>query len=133
MGATATIPKVETPKSWKAKQNVKANGGAGAAKPKLLIKDAATGEPVKVKMHPGSVSANETTLSSPYILYQDLANTTQLYIRDVTPVPPLALALFGGPLAADRQAGKSGTLIVDGWIKLALPLHLRGPVLKMRQ
>jgi len=131
--ATATLPKAETAKTWKAKQNAAKNGGNGSTKPKLMIKDAATGEPVRVKMHPGSVSANETTLSSPYLLYQDLANTTALYVRDVTPVPPLALALFGGPLAADRQAGSAGTLIVDGWIKLALPPHLRAPVLKIRQ
>jgi len=131
--ATATLPQGSKANSWKAKQNVKVNGGGGKGKPKLLIKDAATGEPVRVKMHPGSVSADETTLSSPYILYQELASTSQLYVRDVTPVPPLALALFGGPLTADRQAGSAGTLIVDGWIKLALPLHLREPVLKMRQ
>jgi len=131
--ATATMPKVDQAKSWKAKQNAAVNGGGSKVKPKLMIKDALTGEPVRVKMHPGSVSAEETTLSSPYILYQDLTSTSALYIRDITPVPPLALALFGGPLAPDKSAGNAGILIVDGWIKLALPTHLQKPVLQIRQ
>merc|ERR1712048_569678 len=100
-----------------------------------MVKDAATGEPVRVKMHPGSVSADEKTYSSPYIVYQELVSTTQLYIRGVTPVPPLALAFFGGPLASDSQKGigSKGALVVDGWIKLEVPPHLKDPILEIRR
>merc|ERR1711924_277064 len=53
-----------------------------------------------------------------------------MYVRDVTPVPPLALALFGGPLAAESR---TGVLIVDGWIELAVPTRLHQPLLAMRK
>ena len=79
---TATAPQ----QSKKQKQS----GEGPTEKPKLMMRAADSGEPVRVRMHPSSVSAQETSLSSPYLVYQELVNTTQLYVRDITPVPPLA-------------------------------------------
>mmetsp|Transcript_27140 Transcript_27140/g.49819 ORF Transcript_27140/g.49819 Transcript_27140/m.49819 type:complete len:692 (-) Transcript_27140:48-2123(-) len=137
--ATATMPQVQGQPKKKPKND------EGQPKPKLLVRDAETNEPLKVKMHPGSVSAKETMLSSPYVAYQDLVKSTgaggeMLYIRDVTPIPPLALALFSGSLKAG--AGGSGPgwyssgdaeLVIDGWIKLAVPAKLRGLLLETRK
>merc|ERR1719440_1220089 len=92
--ATATAPKNKKPQK----------GDGSQEKPKIRIRDAETGEPVEVKLHPSSVSVNEKHYSSPYFVYQELVNTTRLYIRDVTPVPPLALVLFGGSLSTDAAA-----------------------------
>jgi len=128
--ATATMPQVSMPKKQKTISN------ENLPKPKLVVRDAETNEPVKVKLHPGSVSAQETTLSSPYIVYQDLVKTTQLYIRDVTPVPPLALALFSGTLTAGTgyaAARGHAELVVDGWIKLAVPAQGRDLLLEMHK
>jgi len=38
------------------------------------------------------------TLASPYMVYLEAVKTTKVYVRDVTCVPPVALALFGGSL-----------------------------------
>eukprot|EP00928_Gymnodinium_smaydae_P015059 TRINITY_DN15520_c0_g3_i3.p1 TRINITY_DN15520_c0_g3~~TRINITY_DN15520_c0_g3_i3.p1 ORF type:complete len:1251 (+),score=251.33 TRINITY_DN15520_c0_g3_i3:484-3753(+) len=129
--ATATMPKVNKPKKGKLEDQE----AAPQPKPKLVVRDLDTGESVKVKIHPGSVSYQETSLSSPYMAYQELVKTTMLYARDVTPVPPLALALFGGPLAAGGDQGSLAvaTLIVDGWIKLSVPADLQAPLLAARR
>lgn len=61
--------------------------------------------------------------------------TTTLYARDVTPIPPLALILFGGSLATETQNQNrdASTLTVDGWIKLTLPPFVRSQLLAIRQ
>jgi len=121
------MPQDQQSKKWWKQQ--KHQSGENAPKPRLTVRDAETGEPLRVKMHPGSVSAWETTLTSPYLVYQDLVSSSQLYVRDVTPVPPLALALFSGTLTA----GAGGSITVDGWIKLAVPARLQQPILEMRK
>mmetsp|Transcript_93782 Transcript_93782/g.242318 ORF Transcript_93782/g.242318 Transcript_93782/m.242318 type:complete len:228 (-) Transcript_93782:84-767(-) len=101
-----------------------------------MIRAADIGEPVRVKMHPSSVSTQETNLTSPYLVYQELVNTTQLYVRDITPVPPLALVLFGGALDRDKartMALGDAVITVDGWIKLAVPARVREPLLETRR
>lgn len=106
----------------------------GLPKPRLMVRDAETGEPVKVKMHPGSVAWTEVLLSSPYLVYQDLVQSSSLYVRDVTPVPPLALALFSGSLAEGMvYPDGHAELIVDGWIRLAIPTRARRPLLETRR
>eukprot|EP00747_Dinoflagellata_sp_TGD_P223000 gnl/TRDRNA2_/TRDRNA2_94655_c0_seq2.p1 gnl/TRDRNA2_/TRDRNA2_94655_c0~~gnl/TRDRNA2_/TRDRNA2_94655_c0_seq2.p1 ORF type:complete len:278 (-),score=44.30 gnl/TRDRNA2_/TRDRNA2_94655_c0_seq2:180-1013(-) len=131
--ATASVHEPRQPRTLK-KQSAEQTGALNP-KPRLMVKDALTGEPIKVRIHHGSVSAAERKLSSPYLVYQELVRILGLSIRDVTPVPPLALALFGGPLSADfiLSEGDTGVLVVDGWIKLAVPRHLLEPLLKMRQ
>eukprot|EP00747_Dinoflagellata_sp_TGD_P082242 gnl/TRDRNA2_/TRDRNA2_161627_c1_seq1.p1 gnl/TRDRNA2_/TRDRNA2_161627_c1~~gnl/TRDRNA2_/TRDRNA2_161627_c1_seq1.p1 ORF type:complete len:533 (-),score=86.68 gnl/TRDRNA2_/TRDRNA2_161627_c1_seq1:5-1399(-) len=128
--ATATMPQAQQ----KPKQGKPKDSWVQQPKPKLTVLDADSGEPVKVKMHPGSVSVDEKKLSSPYLVYQDLVSTTMIYVRDVTPVPPLALALFGGPVTADMQ---NAVLIVDaahhGGIKLAFPPQLLTTLLETRR
>merc|ERR1719469_409125 len=60
--ATATMPRVDQPKSTKAKTNARVQGDV--AKPRLHVRDAQTSAPLQVKLHPGSVSAKEARLSS---------------------------------------------------------------------
>jgi len=122
----ALFPQVATATLPQAQQN-----NSEAPKPKLSVRDAETSEPVKVKMHPGSVSWEERTLSSPYLVFQELVKSTSVYVRDVTPVPPLALALFSGTLAAGLHSRTE--LIVDGWIKLEVPMHVRELLLELRR
>lgn len=128
--ATVTMPQVDKPKKWKANTN------DDGPKPKLLVRDAETGGPLMVKLHPGSVSAKQTRLSSPYLVYQELTKSEFcVYARDVTPVPPLALVLFGSSLSAGmgQSSWGSAELVVDGWIKLAVPANLRELLLMTRR
>jgi len=135
--AIGSMPKINKPKKAKAKRAAQQTGETGLQpKPKFVVRDLDSPTPLKVKIHPGSVSFQEITLSSPYMVYQELVNTTALYVRDVTPVPPLALALFGGSLsAAEAPTSKCGdvVLIVDNWIKLAVPASLKFPLLEARR
>merc|ERR1711865_664796 len=75
-------------------------------------------------------------MSSPYIMYQELVKSEFcIYVRDVTPVPPLALVLFGSSLSAGMGQSSWGNaeLVIDGWIKLAVPAHLRELFLDLRR
>lgn len=57
----------------------------------------------------------------------------RLYVRDVTPVPPLALVLFGGNLASlTKQNSAQSELTIDGWIKLAVPARLKDTLMQIR-
>lgn len=125
--AEARMPQGSTAKRPKPDSDV------NRPKPRLLVRDAENGKPVKVRMHPGSVSAQEATLSSPYLIYQELVKTTVLYVRDVTPVPPLALVLFGGCLAKGSSKACKEELVVDGWFRLAVPTDLQTPLLETRR
>jgi len=42
--------------------------------------------------------------------------TSRTFLRDVTPVSPISLMLFGGPLTVIHQ---EGAVLVDGWIRCA--------------
>ena len=126
----ALFPKVATarmPKTWKTTTE--------SGKPKFEVKDEGNGQPVEVKIDRNSVFANESMhcLSSPYLVYRELkrCNEFTILICDVTPVTPLALALFGGPLAIDENMHDK--LTVDGWIKLAVPSKLHEPLLETRR
>jgi len=132
----ATAPIVQNaPKPKKGK----VPNGQSQPKPKLTVQDAVSGLPVPVKMHPSCVAAQETTFTSPYLVYQELVNTTRLYVRDVTPVPPLALILFCGSQAAakaklgDQRQHGSVVLKVDEWISLSVPASVQALLLEARR
>jgi len=92
-----------------------------------------------VQVHPSSVGSREKLFGSPFVLYHELVCTGRVYVRDVTPVPPLTLALFAGALApgvvkfvpVSRRSNK-GVLEIGSWIKLAIPVHIRAQVLEIR-
>jgi len=132
--ATGRMPIAVKPKQHKIRAQEPKPVGLGE-KPKFVVRDLESLKPVKVKIHPGSVSFLELTLSSPYMVFQELVSTTQLYVRDVTPVPPLALVLFGGSLASDTtdDGGGDAVLVVDDWIKLSVPASLKPPLLEARR
>merc|ERR1712228_1101723 len=100
-------------------------------KPKYMVKDAATARPIQVKIHPSSVSRDERKLSSPFLVYQELVKIGSdfLYLRHVTPVPPLALVLFGGSFSREW----TDILVVDNWIRLIVPPSIQKALLVIRQ
>lgn len=56
--------------------------------------------------------------------------TSRIFLRDVTPVPPLALLLFGGPL---RVLHGEGAVLVSGWLRVACPAQTAVLVKQLRQ
>lgn len=130
---TATLPRVSEAKSAKAKKNQKSQ----VPKPKYSVKDARGGKPMDVKIHPSSVASDEKKLTSPFLVYQELAKTNPYvtYVRDVTPVPPLAIALFGGSLTVcpHTKTVHDDIVRVDGWLKLAVSPLLLEAILEIRR
>lgn len=52
--------------------------------------------------------------SHPCCSFTSQIKTSRTFLRDVTPVSPISLMLFGGPLTVMHQ---EGTVLVDGWIR----------------
>ena len=113
-------------------------GGGGA--PKFLIREAGVAEPVAVALHPSSVNARETRFESKYLVFAEKVKTTQIYVRDSSPVSPYALMLFGGGLTLEGAARGArdtprteATLAVDTWIRFRVPYRMHELILDIRQ
>ena len=66
--------------------------GKGCA---LIVKDDES-----VAIHPSSIHKKTQKFDEPFLVYLEKVKTSRVFIRDATPVSPLPLALFGGPLVA---------------------------------
>jgi hypothetical protein len=51
-----------------------------------------------VAIHPSSIHKKTQKFEEPFLVYLEKVKTSRVFIRDATPVSPLPLALFGGPL-----------------------------------
>ena len=81
-------------------------------------------------LHPSCISARPG-LRSGYLVYSELVQTDVLWIRDASPVAPVALWLFGGRLAFDAKAGL--VTLDDGWIRFKVGAEVAAAVLQLRQ
>ena len=79
--------------------------------------------PMVARVHPASVGSrlNGTGWRSPYVAFHDCTRTRRLFVRDATPVPPLAPLLLGGEAieAVDAATGNMD-VILDGWLRVEL-------------
>lgn len=52
----------------------------------------------------------------PFVVFLEKSSTVpgRVHLREVTPVSPMALLLFGGPLKVLHQ---EGVVLVDGWVR----------------
>ena len=71
-----------------------------------------------MKVHPSSVMSDAKYLDSEYLVYLEAIKTTQVYVRDVTTIPPLVLALFSG---RSKVNNFNGAVTVDGWLQFRTP------------
>ena len=65
-------------------------------------------------LHPSALAFSACHIPSRYAVYYEMVKTSKLYVRDSTPVNPLALLLFGGTLNLHRV---QGALTVDQWLQ----------------
>ena len=112
---------------------------------RFFIKDigaAVSADPTQVWLHPSSVNSSfgELPNVSPYVCYHELVRTTKEYLRESTPVPPLALVLFGGsvdrddlPPPRDRRGIPESVLTVDRRYRLAVPSLAADDLLDIRE
>ncbi|KIW33890.1 uncharacterized protein PV07_00705 [Cladophialophora immunda] len=68
-------------------------------------------------VHPSSVlfDAQGFSGNASFVSYFTKMETSKTFIRDLTPLNPYGLLLFGGPIEVDTQ-GRG--VVVDGWVKL---------------
>lgn len=93
---------------------------------------------VGVQIHPSSVSAREKNFGTPFVLFQELLRTSKLFLRGVTPVPLLAMALFTNVLAEVSRPQQSqlptgeSVLSFGPWVQLILSRKSCDKVLEIR-
>lgn len=114
----------------------------------------------KASVHPSSVAARVSGKGWegwPFCAYHERVLTTKVYMRDVTPLPLLALPLLcGGNVVVvvdeEDETGKGGTqamggggkgggsggarwctLVVDGWLRLQVPAAAAPTVIAARK
>jgi ATP-dependent RNA helicase DHX57 len=60
--------------------------------------DASSATPQIANVHPSSVNSNVAAVEwrAPFLAFHERVMTTKIYVRDCTPVPPLALMIFAG-------------------------------------
>ncbi|ETV88296.1 hypothetical protein, variant 1 [Aphanomyces astaci] len=84
----------------------------------------------RVFIHPSSVNFTRSQFESPWLVYNELVQTSKIFVRESTMVAPYALLLFGGELTVQHEKVLlfrwqpwttcryiQGLLHVDGWIK----------------
>ena len=62
-------------------------------------------------LHPCTVNFEAKSLSSRFLIYNEVVKTSKVYIRDSTSVPPEVLLLFGGRLVVHHES----EIISVGW------------------
>ena len=118
------------------KKEGKAGGKGGGGGLKFTVREEGAAEPVTVSIHPSSVNAKASRFESRYLVYAEMIKTTQVYVRDCTPVSPFALMLFGGALKAVGTAVKGEgdrLLSVDGWMKFKVKAAEVSLMIKVRE
>ena len=126
-------------------------GAASSTAVKLHVRaaDRALSEPDAASVHPGSVNGqlDGGAWRSCYVAFHERVKTTKVYMRDSTPVPPLAMMLLaGGELAREDGGGKDGQqryetggdgtdeiLALDGFYRLHVPPVAAELVMKLRE
>jgi hypothetical protein len=72
---------------------------------------------LQVALHPSSVlhPLLASQFQSPYVVFSEKMQTSTVYLRELSVVPPMALLLFGGQLEVHHDAGY---IIMDSWLKV---------------
>jgi len=137
----ALFPQVITVEGGKGGKSGGKGGGKGG-EVKFRAREEGSQEGVEVVLHPSCVASKEpgSKLESIYLVYHERVETSRVFIRDATPVPPYSLILFGGALTAERKAPKAQqgggdevVLSLDGWIRFKCPKRIQSLVMDLRK
>lgn len=75
-----------------------------------------------VQLHPSSVNAERKLFKTRWLAYHEKVKTSNVFLRDCTPVTPYQLLLFGGQLNVNHAAG---TITLDEWASFGAPARVR--------
>ena len=112
LAAAALFPQLAT---------IEQRGKCAAEQIKLLIRapGGAAMQPQKASVHPASVAAklDGRRWRTPYAAFHERVRTTKDYVRDATPVPPLAPFLLTG---CRLETDDDGGVTIDEWLSASL-------------
>ncbi|CAM9250154.1 unnamed protein product, partial [Laminaria digitata] len=88
-------------------------GGGGGGAGKTAGEVSFLGRKGAMFLHPMAVNFDKKELDSRYGVYHEVVKTSKVYVRDMTTVTPLMLALFGGSLQVHHE---KQAITVDKWL-----------------
>eukprot|EP00435_Cladocopium_sp_Y103_P067218 s465_g29.t1 len=118
------------------KETLSSSMGTGPVMSELFVDHKGSWVPVQV--HPSSISSKEKIFGTPFVLYEELTETSRLYLRCITCVPPLTLLLFANLLSemAMEQMQRSclgdEELLQLGMLKVLVPTKAADEILEIR-
>lgn len=88
----------------------------------------------RVFLHPSSGLFHQNSLSYrvPWLVFSSKVQTSKVFLRDVTMVPPYALLLFGGR-GNLRIMHDKGKLVLDDWVHFTAPARIGVLVRELRR
>lgn len=156
----ALFPQVVMVEEVAKSKNNKKNKGGTTLKFRAREEDGAA--PVDIALHPSCVASKakgihgdranngKGGLGSNFLVYHERVKTTRVYVRDATPVPPLAMLLFGGralSVSATNGSSNGGNggnnrrqqqsreveVMVDDWMPFKLQREQHEMIVGLRQ
>ena len=91
----------------------------GGPKVELRIRDG-EGPMLGARVHPAAIGSrlNASGWTSPYVAFHECIRTSSLFVRDATPVPPLAPHLFSGDELIPIETAGGTDMLLDGWLRV---------------
>eukprot|EP00434_Breviolum_minutum_P014350 symbB.v1.2.012657.t1/scaffold869.1/size268968/5 len=117
------------------KETLSSSLGSGPVMSELFVDHKGSWVPVQV--HPSSISAKEKIFGTPYVLYEELSDTSRLYLRCITCVPPVTALLFANLLSELKEQMQctvlgEEALLKLGVLKVLLPKSVAHEILELR-
>lgn len=118
------------------KETLSSSMGTGPVMSELFVDHKGSWVPVQV--HPSSISAKEKIFGTPFVLYEELTETSRLYLRCITCVAPLTLLLFANLLSETMEQMQCSVHLRDealvqlGMLKVLVPKKAADEILEIR-
>ena len=70
---------------------------------------------MRVFLHPSSINFKQRNYRNPWMVYREKVQTSRVFVRDASVVPPYCLLFFGGKVVINHE---DSTVTIDDWITL---------------
>ena len=87
----------------------------------------------RVFMHPSSVNFHEGNFPYQYLMFQEKVQTSKIFLRSTSTIPPYALLLCGGDIKVTySEKSTMAEVSIDGWIRFETPARVAAIVKELR-
>ena len=70
---------------------------------------------MRIFLHPSSINFKQRKYPNPWMVYREKVQTSRVFVRDASVVPPYCLLFFGGKVVINHE---DSTVTIDDWITL---------------